>query len=93
MLRRFFEEQIADAKQRGVLFSVHLKATMMKVSDPIMFGHCVKLACSSFTSQLVPTPTPGVTKRCARHATTAPGTGTATTRTRFACSYLSLPFP
>lgn len=42
ILRRFFEEQIADAKERGVLFSVHLKATMMKVSDPIMFGHCVK---------------------------------------------------
>lgn len=42
MLRRFFEEQIADAKERGVMFSLHLKATMMKVSDPIMFGHCVK---------------------------------------------------
>jgi len=35
----FFEEQIQDAKARGVLFSLHLKATMMKVSDPIMFGH------------------------------------------------------
>ncbi|CAJ1430327.1 unnamed protein product [Effrenium voratum] len=42
MLRSFYEEQIADAKERGVLFSLHLKATMMKVSDPIMFGHCVK---------------------------------------------------
>ena len=42
MLHRFYEEQIADAKERGVLFSLHLKATMMKVSDPIMFGHCVK---------------------------------------------------
>src|SRR6266545_2344130 len=40
-LRRFVEEQIADAKQSGVLFSVHLKATMMKVSDPVMFGHFV----------------------------------------------------
>ena len=38
----FLEEQIADAKKRDVLFSVHLKATMMKVSDPIMFGHVVK---------------------------------------------------
>ncbi|MDE3210304.1 MAG: NADP-dependent isocitrate dehydrogenase [Pseudomonadota bacterium] len=37
-LASFIDEQIADAKQRGVLFSVHLKATMMKVSDPIMFG-------------------------------------------------------
>jgi isocitrate dehydrogenase len=41
-LQRFFTEQIADAKERGVLFSVHLKATMMKVSDPIMFGHAVR---------------------------------------------------
>ncbi|MEO7931880.1 MAG: NADP-dependent isocitrate dehydrogenase [Chthoniobacterales bacterium] len=39
----FLEEQIAEAKNRGVLFSVHLKATMMKVSDPIMFGHVVKV--------------------------------------------------
>jgi isocitrate dehydrogenase len=40
-LRRFIEEQIDDAKKTGVLFSVHLKATMMKVSDPVMFGHFV----------------------------------------------------
>src|SRR3954469_22802158 len=40
-LERFIAEQIADAKDKGVLFSVHLKATMMKVSDPIMFGHVV----------------------------------------------------
>ncbi|MBI5887121.1 MAG: NADP-dependent isocitrate dehydrogenase [Deltaproteobacteria bacterium] len=40
-LRRFFEEQIEDAKKKGVLFSLHLKGTMMKVSDPIMFGHAV----------------------------------------------------
>jgi isocitrate dehydrogenase len=38
----FFERQIEDAKARGVLLSLHLKATMMKVSDPIMFGHAVK---------------------------------------------------
>ena len=37
-LAGFIAEQIADAKARGVLFSLHLKATMMKVSDPIMFG-------------------------------------------------------
>eukprot|EP00933_Yihiella_yeosuensis_P048982 TRINITY_DN454_c0_g1_i4.p1 TRINITY_DN454_c0_g1~~TRINITY_DN454_c0_g1_i4.p1 ORF type:complete len:782 (-),score=243.32 TRINITY_DN454_c0_g1_i4:623-2968(-) len=42
LLREFYEAEIADAKARGVLFSLHLKATMMKVSDPIMFGHCVK---------------------------------------------------
>jgi isocitrate dehydrogenase len=37
----FLEDQIADAKAKGVLFSVHMKATMMKVSDPIIFGHVV----------------------------------------------------
>jgi isocitrate dehydrogenase len=41
-LARFYEEQIADAQARGVLFSLHLKATMMKVSDPVMFGIAVK---------------------------------------------------
>jgi isocitrate dehydrogenase len=41
-LRRFLTEQIARAKADDVLFSVHLKATMMKVSDPIIFGHAVQ---------------------------------------------------
>ena len=40
-LRKFYAEQIDAAKKDGVLLSLHLKATMMKVSDPIMFGHCV----------------------------------------------------
>jgi isocitrate dehydrogenase len=40
-LRQFLQEQVADAQQRGVLWSLHLKATMMKVSDPIIFGHAV----------------------------------------------------
>ncbi len=40
-LRDFYAQQIADAKAQGVLLSLHLKATMMKVSDPIMFGHAV----------------------------------------------------
>ena len=40
-LRKFLQEQVADAKQSGILLSLHLKATMMKVSDPIMFGHAV----------------------------------------------------
>ncbi len=40
-LARFFDDAIADAKQEGVLLSLHLKATMMKVSDPIMFGVAV----------------------------------------------------
>jgi isocitrate dehydrogenase len=42
-LEAFLEEQIEDAKAQGVLFSLHMKATMMKVSDPIIFGHCVKV--------------------------------------------------
>jgi isocitrate dehydrogenase len=41
-LREFLVDQIARAKAEGVLFSVHLKATMMKVSDPIIFGHVVR---------------------------------------------------
>lgn len=41
-LREFLDAQIADAKATGLLFSVHLKATMMKVSDPIIFGHVIR---------------------------------------------------
>lgn len=41
-LRAFLDKQVARAKAEGVLFSVHLKATMMKVSDPIIFGHVVR---------------------------------------------------
>mgnify|MGYP003969034673 FL=1 len=41
-LKSFYQQEIDDAKQNGLLFSLHLKATMMKVSDPIMFGHCVR---------------------------------------------------
>jgi isocitrate dehydrogenase len=42
-LRDFYAKQIADAKAKGLLLSLHLKATMMKVSDPIMFGHAVEV--------------------------------------------------
>lgn len=42
-LVRFLEQQVAVAKERGVLFSLHMKATMMKVSDPIIFGHAVRV--------------------------------------------------
>jgi len=42
-LRNFFEEQAEDAKKSGLLLSLHLKATMMKVSDPVMFGHAVSV--------------------------------------------------
>jgi isocitrate dehydrogenase len=42
-LRAFFADQIEAAKKEGVLFSLHLKATMMKISDPIVFGHAVSV--------------------------------------------------
>ena len=42
-LNTFLDQQIRDAKKQGVLFSLHLKATMMKVSDTVIFGHCVKV--------------------------------------------------
>jgi isocitrate dehydrogenase len=41
-LDEFLRAQVAEAKEQGVLFSIHLKATMMKVSDPIIFGHAVR---------------------------------------------------
>ncbi len=42
-LLSFLDAQIADAKAKGILFSLHMKATMMKVSDPIIFGHAVRV--------------------------------------------------
>lgn len=42
-LVKFLEQQVEDAKENDVLFSLHMKATMMKVSDPIIFGHCVRV--------------------------------------------------
>ena len=42
-LLEFLENQVQDAKEKGVLFSLHMKATMMKVSDPIIFGHAVRV--------------------------------------------------
>jgi isocitrate dehydrogenase len=54
-LRAFFAEQIEDARKQGVLFSLHVKATMMKISDPIVFGHVV----SEFFADVI-----------AKHATT-----------------------
>jgi isocitrate dehydrogenase len=41
-LLAFYEKQIEDANKTGVMFSLHVKATMMKVSHPIVFGHCVR---------------------------------------------------
>jgi isocitrate dehydrogenase len=42
-LLSFLEKEISDAKEKGLLFSLHMKATMMKVSDPIIFGHAVRV--------------------------------------------------
>ncbi|MGA7303525.1 MAG: NADP-dependent isocitrate dehydrogenase, partial [Rhodothermales bacterium] len=42
-LRAFYKQTMEEAKRKGVLLSLHLKATMMKVSDPVMFGHCVSV--------------------------------------------------
>lgn len=42
-LRAFFEKEIIEAKEQGVLLSLHMKATMMKISDPIIFGHAVTI--------------------------------------------------
>lgn len=42
-LCKFYEEELEDCRQAGILFSLHVKATMMKVSHPIVFGHCVKI--------------------------------------------------
>jgi len=51
-LREFLTEQVQDARASGLLYSVHLKATMMKVSDPIIFGHAV----TTFFPELIGTP-------------------------------------
>src|SRR5262249_60158136 len=48
-LRAFFAAQIEEAKKEGVLFSLHVKATMMKIADPIIFGHAV----STFFSDVI----------------------------------------
>jgi isocitrate dehydrogenase len=51
-LEEFLAREIADARAQGVLFSVHLKATMMKVSDPIIFGHAVRAYFADVFEQL-----------------------------------------
>ena len=42
-LTSYYRQQIQECKESGLLFSLHLKATMMKVSDPVLFGHCVRV--------------------------------------------------
>jgi len=67
-LDAFLAEQVADAKERGVLFSVHLKATMMKVSDPIIFGHAVRAyAASAYEGYDDVSPNDGLASLVAKH--------------------------
>ncbi len=54
-LRNFFEAAMQDAKQQGVLLSLHMKATMMKVSDPIIFGHAVSVYYQDVFEKYAPT--------------------------------------
>jgi isocitrate dehydrogenase len=50
-LRAFLEEQVEATRKAGVLFSIHLKATMMKVSDPVIFGHAVSVYLKDFLAK------------------------------------------
>jgi isocitrate dehydrogenase len=60
-LDAFLAEQIAEAKAQGVLFSLHMKATMMKVSDPIIFGHAVRAFFADvFAAHELPSPNNGL---------------------------------
>ncbi len=66
-LDAFLAEQVADAKAQGVLFSVHLKATMMKVSDPIIFGHAVRAVVGDVYDGLDASPNDGLGSLLSAH--------------------------
>ena len=66
-LDAFLAEQVADATRQGVLFSVHLKATMMKVSDPIIFGHAVRAVVGDLYEGLDASPNDGLGSLLAAH--------------------------
>jgi isocitrate dehydrogenase len=66
-LDEFLAEQVADAKRQGVLFSVHLKATMMKVSDPIIFGHAVRAVVGDVYDGLDASPNDGLASLLSAH--------------------------
>jgi isocitrate dehydrogenase len=66
-LDEFLAEQVADAKRQGVLFSVHLKATMMKVSDPIIFGHAVRAVVGGVYDGLDANPNDGLGSLLSAH--------------------------
>jgi len=63
-LCEFYEEQLEDARKTGLMFSLHVKATMMKVSHPIVFGHCVRIFYKeAFEKHTMPV-LPRATSRC-----------------------------
>jgi isocitrate dehydrogenase len=66
-LDAFLAEQVAEAKEQGVLFSVHLKATMMKVSDPIVFGHAVRAVVGDVYEGLDANPNDGLGSLLSAH--------------------------
>ncbi len=66
-LDAFLAEQVADAQAQGVLFSVHLKATMMKVSDPIIFGHAVRAVVGDVYDGLDANPNDGLGSLLSAH--------------------------
>jgi isocitrate dehydrogenase len=66
-LDAFLAEQVAEAKAQGVLFSVHLKATMMKVSDPIIFGHAVRAVVGDVYEGLDANPNDGLSSLLSAH--------------------------
>jgi len=76
-LERFLAAQVADAKRQGVLFSVHLKATMMKVSDPIIFGHAVRAVLGDVYDGLDANPNDGLGSLLAAHPEVKPGVDAA----------------
>jgi isocitrate dehydrogenase len=71
-LDTFLAEQVADAKRQGVLFSVHLKATMMKVSDPIIFGHAVRAVVGDVYDGLDANPNDGLGSLLTAHPEAKP---------------------
>ncbi|MEA2191930.1 MAG: isocitrate dehydrogenase [Solirubrobacteraceae bacterium] len=76
-LDAFLAEQVADAKRRGVLFSVHLKATMMKVSDPIIFGHAVRAVVGDIYDGLDASPSDGLGSLLSAHPEARPAVDAA----------------
>ena len=76
-LDSFLATQVAEAKDQGVLFSVHLKATMMKVSDPIIFGHAVRAVVGEVYEGLDADPSDGLASLLSAHPEAKPAVDAA----------------